>query len=543
MTPATDPNRVLIFDTTLRDGEQSPGISLNTAEKLEIAEALARLGVDVIEAGFPIASPGDFEAVQSIARQVEGPVICGLARANPADIDRAWEAIRDSARPRIHTFVSTSDIHIEHQLRSTREDVKGLARASVAQARALCDDVEFSPMDATRADVEFTAEVVALAVAEGATTINIPDTVGYALPEEYARFLTRLYELVPELAGVTLSVHCHDDLGLAVANSLAGVLAGARQVEGAINGIGERAGNASLEEIVMLLHTRGAAVGLTCDVTTTEIARTSRLVSRLTGYAVQPNKAIVGRNAFAHESGIHQDGVLKERSTYEIMDARSVGLDANSLVLGKHSGRAALRAALEDLGYPIDGATLNAAFKRFKELADKKKQVTALDLEALVTDELREELAGYVLDWFDVEASSRRPPHARVGVTTPDGRKVEGAFTGDGPVDAVFRAINAATGIDARLREFRVDAVTGGQDALGEVNVIVELGDPDAAITTGLAGVLAGERVTGAGQAVATDIIEAGGIAYARALSSAVRRAQAAAEAPEAVRAALLATP
>jgi 2-isopropylmalate synthase len=543
MTPATDPNRVLIFDTTLRDGEQSPGISLNTAEKLEIAEALARLGVDVIEAGFPIASPGDFEAVQSIARQVEGPVICGLARANPADIDRAWEAIRDSARPRIHTFVSTSDIHIEHQLRSTREDVKGLARASVAQARALCDDVEFSPMDATRADVEFTAEVVALAVAEGATTINIPDTVGYALPEEYGRFLTRLYELVPELAGVTLSVHCHDDLGLAVANSLAGVLAGARQVEGAINGIGERAGNASLEEIVMLLHTRGAAIGLTCDVTTTEIARTSRLVSRLTGYAVQPNKAIVGRNAFAHESGIHQDGVLKERSTYEIMDARSVGLDANSLVLGKHSGRAALRAALEDLGYPIDGATLNAAFKRFKELADKKKQVTALDLEALVTDELREELAGYVLDWFDVEASSRRPPHARVGVTTPDGRKVEGAFTGDGPVDAVFRAINAATGIDARLREFRVDAVTGGQDALGEVNVIVELGDPDAAITTGLAGVLAGERVTGAGQAVATDIIEAGGIAYARALSSAVRRAQAAAEAPEAVRAALLATP
>jgi 2-isopropylmalate synthase len=543
MTPATDPNRVLIFDTTLRDGEQSPGISLNTAEKLEIAEALARLGVDVIEAGFPIASPGDFEAVQGIARQVEGPVICGLARANPADIDRAWEAIRDSARPRIHTFVSTSDIHIEHQLRSTREDVKGLARASVAQARALCDDVEFSPMDATRADVDFTAEVVALAVAEGATTINIPDTVGYALPDEYARFLTRLYELVPELAGVTLSVHCHDDLGLAVANSLAGVLAGARQVEGAINGIGERAGNASLEEIVMLLHTRGAAVGLTCDVATTEIARTSRLVSRLTGYAVQPNKAIVGRNAFAHESGIHQDGVLKERSTYEIMDARTVGLDANSLVLGKHSGRAALRAALEDLGYPIDGATLNAAFKRFKELADKKKQVTALDLEALVTDELREELAGYVLDWFDVEASSRRPPHARVGVTTPDGRKVEGAFTGDGPVDAVFRAINAATGIDARLREFRVDAVTGGQDALGEVNVIVELGDPDAAITTGLAGVLAGERVTGAGQAVATDIIEAGGIAYARALSSAVRRAQAAAEAPEAMRAALLATP
>jgi 2-isopropylmalate synthase len=271
MTPATDPNRVLIFDTTLRDGEQSPGISLNTAEKLEIAEALARLGVDVIEAGFPIASPGDFEAVQSIARQVEGPVICGLARANPADIDRAWEAIRDSARPRIHTFVSTSDIHIEHQLRSTREDVKGLARASVAQARALCDDVEFSPMDATRAEVEFTAEVVALAVAEGATTINIPDTVGYALPEEYARYLTRLYELVPGLRDVTLSVHCHDDLGLAVANSFAGVLAGARQVEGAINGIGERAGNASLEEVVMGLRTRKDFFGVDTRVKTEEI--------------------------------------------------------------------------------------------------------------------------------------------------------------------------------------------------------------------------------------------------------------------------------
>ncbi|MEA2305074.1 MAG: 2-isopropylmalate synthase, partial [Solirubrobacteraceae bacterium] len=456
MTPDPDPNRVLIFDTTLRDGEQSPGISLNTAEKLEIAEALARLGVDIIEAGFPIASPGDFEAVQGIARKVEGPVIAGLARANPTDIDRAWEAIKDSVRPRIHTFISTSDIHIEHQLRCTREDVKGLARASVAQARALCEDVEFSPMDATRADVDFTAEVVAIAVEEGATTINIADTVGYALPEEYARYLTRLYELVPALRDLTLSVHCHDDLGLAVANSFAGVLAGARQVEGAINGIGERAGNASLEEFVMLLHTRGAAVGLHCDITTTEIARTSRLVSRLTGYAVAPNKAIVGRNAFAHESGIHQDGVLKERSTYEIMDARTVGLDANSLVLGKHSGRAALKAALEDLGHPLDGATLNAAFKRFKEIADKKKQVTAMDLEALVTDELREELAGFVLDWFDVEASSRRPPHARVGVTTPDGRQVEGAFTGDGPVDAVFRAINAATGIDARLREFRV---------------------------------------------------------------------------------------
>ena len=523
--PQESPDRVLIFDTTLRDGEQSPGISLNTTEKLEIAHQLARLGVDVIEAGFPIASPGDFEAVQAIAREVHGPVIAGLARANPTDVERAWEAVRDAERPRIHTFVSTSDIHIVHQLQSTREDVKGLARASVAQAREFCADVEFSPMDATRADLDFTAEVVQIALDEGATTINIPDTVGYAMPQEYAAFLTSLYERVPGLRDAVLSVHCHDDLGLAVANSFAGVLAGARQVECAINGIGERAGNASLEEIVMLLHTRQADVGLSTGVVTREIARSSRLVSRLTGYPVQPNKAIVGRNAFAHESGIHQDGILKERSTYEIMDATTVGLDANQLVLGKHSGRHALRAALEELGYQVDGQVLNTAFKRFKELADKKKQVTAMDLEALVTDELREERAAYTLQWFDVEASSRRPPHATVGVRTPDGDEVQGSFTGDGPIDAVFRAINAATGLDARLREFRVDAVTGGQDALGEVSVVVELG-ANAGERVGLPGVLLRERATGAGQAVTTDIIEAAGIAYARALTNAVRRIQ-----------------
>jgi 2-isopropylmalate synthase len=523
-----DPNRVLLFDTTLRDGEQSPGISLNTAEKLEIAQQLARLGVDVIEAGFPIASPGDFDAVRTIAREVDGPVICALARANSADIDRAWEAIRDSERPRIHTFLSTSDIHIEHQLQSTREDVKGLARASVAQAKALCDDVEFSPMDATRSDAEFTAEVLQIALDEGATTINVPDTVGYATPDEYAAFLTRLYALVPDLRNAVLSVHCHDDLGLAVANSIAGVQAGARQIECAVNGIGERAGNASLEELIMLLHTRRDRLGFTTGAVTTEIARTSRLVSRLTGYAVQPNKAIVGRNAFAHESGIHQDGVLKARETYEIMDARSVGLDANSLVLGKHSGRAALRQALEDLGYTVDGAQLKQAFERFKEVADRKKQVTAMDLEALVTDELRADVQGYSLVWFDVEASNRRPPHATVAVRTPEDQVVEGSFTGDGPVDAIFRAINSATNVDARLREFRVDAVTGGQDALGEVSVVVELGSPEDAVKNSTPGVLTGQRVTGAGQAVTTDIIEAAAIAYVRALGNAVGKAQAA---------------
>ncbi|HEV2753797.1 MAG TPA: 2-isopropylmalate synthase, partial [Solirubrobacteraceae bacterium] len=345
-------------------------------------------------------------------------------------------------------------------------------------------------------------------VEEGATTINIPDTVGYTMPHEFDAYLRRLYELVPALRDVTLSVHCHDDLGLAVANSFAGVLAGARQVECAVNGIGERAGNASLEEIIMLLHTRGDAVGLQTGAVTQEIARTSRLVSRLTGYAVQPNKAVVGRNAFAHESGIHQDGVLKERSTYEIIDATTVGLEANQIVLGKHSGRHALRQALEELGYRVDGAALQHAFERFKDIADKKKQVTAMDLEALVTDELRDEVAAYTLEWFEVEASSRRPPHAAVGVTTPEGHTVEGEFTGDGPVDAVFRAISSATGMDARLREFRVDAVTGGQDALGEVSVVLELSGH-----------------TASGQGVATDIIEAAGRAWVRALSLAVRKA------------------
>jgi 2-isopropylmalate synthase len=513
-----DPSRVLIFDTTLRDGEQSPGISLNTAEKLEIAHQLARLGVDVIEAGFPITSPGDFEAVQAISRQVEGPIVAGLARTHVQDIDAAWNAVKDAPRPRIHTFISTSDIHIEYQLQTTREDVKGQAKAAVAHAKEYCEDVEFSPMDATRADVEFTAEVCSIAVAEGATTINIPDTVGYTMPHEYTAYLERLYALVPGLRDVVVSVHCHDDLGMAVANSFAGVLAGARQVECAVNGIGERAGNASLEEIVMLLHTRGDAVGgLHTGCVTGEIARTSRLVSRLTGYPVQPNKAIVGRNAFAHESGIHQDGVLKERETYEIMDATTVGLDSNAIVLGKHSGRHALKDALADLGFEVSGQALNQAFHRFKEIADRKKQVTAMDLEAIVTDELREEVAGYTLEWFDVEASTRRPPHATVGLRAPDGEELEGSFTGDGPVDAIFRAINSATGIDAKLREFRVDAVTGGQDALGETSVVLELDGRSAS-----------------GQGVSTDILEAAGRAYVRALSNAVRRRSVADEAEQA---------
>lgn len=500
------PDRVIIFDTTLRDGEQSPGISLNKQEKLEIAHQLARLGVDVIEAGFPIASPGDFDAVQAIARDVHGPVICGLARANAQDVDAAWNAVKDSERPRIHTFISTSDIHIEHQLQTTREDVKGQARAAVAQAKGYCEDVEFSPMDATRSELAFTAEVLQIALDEGATTINVPDTVGYSMPHEHAAMWQELYRLVPGLQDVVTSVHCHNDLGLAVANSFAGLQVGCRQVECAINGLGERAGNASLEEIVMLLAVREADHGLTTGIETREIARTSRLVSRITGYQVQPNKAIVGRNAFAHESGIHQDGVLKERTTYEIMDATTIGLEANSIVLGKHSGRHALRNALEELGFQVEGAALNSAFKRFKELADRKKTVTALDLEALVSDEMKQAPTAYELESFDVEASNVRAPLARVRVRLPDGEVGAGSFTGDGPVDAFFSAINAAVGHDARLREFHVNAVTGGRDALGETTVMLELD---------------GRVASGAG--VSTDILEAAGKAYLRALSNVLR--------------------
>src|SRR5215210_1064896 len=445
-----DMEHVQIFDTTLRDGEQSPGISLNKGEKLEIAGQLGRLGVDVIEAGFPIASPGDFEAVEEIAREVHGPVICALARTHKADIDAAWNAIKDSERPRIHTFISTSDIHIEHQLQTTREDVKGQAKAAVALAKSYTDNVEFSPMDATRADIEFTAEVCAIAVGEGATVVNIPDTVGYTTPGEYAAYFEALYRLVPGLADVEVSVHCHDDLGLAVSNSYAGVLAGARQVECAVNGIGERAGNCSLEEIVMLLRTRRDVHGLDTGIDTRELARTSRLVSRLTGYSVPPNKAVVGRNAFAHESGIHQDGVLKERSTYEIMDATEVGLESNSIVLGKHSGRHALADALKQLGYDVSGGALNQAFKRFKEIADKKKQVTALDLEAIVSDEMRESAQAYNLGWFEVEAGSVRAPKARVSVVLPSGEE----SIAQASARAFVRAIaNALEGVAIREAE------------------------------------------------------------------------------------------
>jgi 2-isopropylmalate synthase len=517
VTASPDANRVHIFDTTLRDGEQSPGISLNAVEKLEIAQQLARLGVDVIEAGFPIASPGDFEAVKAIAENVEGPTICGLARTHKADIDAVWGAVQQAERPRIHTFISTSDIHIKYQLQTDREDVKGQAKAAVTMAKSYCDDVEFSPMDASRSEFEFTAEVLQIAIDAGATVINVPDTVGYATPEEYAAMWRTFYEMVPDLRKVETSVHCHDDLGLAVANSFAGVGAGARQVECAINGIGERAGNCSLEEIAMLIKVRGDVHGFTTAINTREIARTSRLVSRLTGYPVQPNKAIVGRNAFAHESGIHQDGVLKERTTYEIMDATEIGLESNSIVLGKHSGRHALKDALEQLGYKIEGGALNSAFKAFKEIADRKKQVTSLDLEAIVSDEMRDRADAHELSAFEVNVSSDHEPRASVTVTLPSGGgKATGESTGDGPIDAVFRAIKAATGVNSELAKYTVEAVSGGDDALGEVTCQVRTN-----------GTLA------SGSGVATDIIEASARAYLRALSNslegaAIREAEAA---------------
>jgi 2-isopropylmalate synthase len=504
--PRDDAQRVIVFDTTLRDGEQSPGIHLNQREKLEIAHQLARLGVDVIEAGFPITSPGDFEGVQAIAREVEGVTVAGLARSQERDITTAWEAVRDAARPRIHTFIATSDIHLTYKLRMDRAQVLAAAVDAVRLARSLCDDVEFSCEDATRSDVGFVAEVVGAAIAEGAATINIPDTVGYTMPTEFQRFLLELYERCPGLADVVLSVHCHNDLGLAVANSLAGIQVGARQVEGCVNGIGERAGNASVEELAMILRTRAEDLGgLWTGLDTREITRASRLVSRLTGYVVQPNKAVVGRNAFAHEAGIHQHGVLENPLTYEIMDAQSVGLAQSSIVLGKHSGRHALRHALEELGYgELDREQLDGAFSRFKDVADKKGRLTAADLEALLSDEMRtESSAGLRLLDLAFSGGSADPPHARVQMADAEGAPLEGEATGDGPVDAIMKAIDAAAGSSGTLLEYAVSAVTGGKDALGEARVVCEI-----------------DGRTFAGQAVSTDVLEASAVAYVRAVNA-----------------------
>ncbi len=502
--------RVKFFDTTLRDGEQSPGITLNTREKLEIAHQLRRLGVDIIEAGFPITSPGDFEAVRAIAEEVPGVVIAALARANEKDVTVAGEAVGPAEHGRIHTFIATSDIHMEHKLRMDRGRVLAAATDAVRLARSIVDDVEFSCEDATRSDPAFVAEVIGAAIAEGATTINLPDTVGYTMPNEFQRFLSALYERCPALRDVTLSVHCHNDLGLAVANSLAGMHAGARQVEGCVNGIGERAGNASIEELAMILRTRAEDVGgLWCGIDTTEITRSSRLVSRLTGYVVQPNKAIVGRNAFAHEAGIHQHGVLANPLTYEIMDATSVGLAQNSIVLGKHSGRHALSHALAELGYELDREQLDAAFVRFKDVADRKGRISAADIEALVGDEMRTEgPSSFRLDHLSVRTGGDEGPISDVVITDADGGRHEGAATGDGPVNALMKAIDAAIGSEGKLLEYQVSSVTGGKDALGEARVVCDIGGR-----------------TYAGQGVSTDVLEASAIAYLRAVDAS-RRAE-----------------
>lgn len=466
---------VRIFDTTLRDGEQAPGCTMTLDEKLEIARQLHRLGVDIIEAGFPAASPGDWAAVHQIAKEVgtvDGPVIAALARANKDDIDKAWSAIQPAAKKRIHTFLSTSDIHIEHQFKSTRDKMRERAREMVRYARSLCDDIEFSPMDATRSDPEYMCEVLTAVVAEGATTLNIPDTVGYTTPDEYAALIQRILTTVPGIERCVISTHCHDDLGMAVANSLAGVRAGARQIECTINGIGERAGNASLEEVVMALHTRQSYYQIASRVNTTELTRSSRLLSSFIGIPVPPNKAIVGGNAFAHESGIHQDGVLKNRMTYEIMSAETVGLDGNMLVLGKHSGRHAFRQKLVSMGYEAESDDeFQKLFERFKELCDRKKKIDDRDIEALIAGEHHRAEEVYSLTHVQVITGTSLTPVATVRMHDQQGTSYLEAAHGTGPVDAIYKAIDKIVNRPVELLEFTINSVTEGIDAVAEVSV------------------------------------------------------------------------
>ncbi|MDI3475428.1 MAG: 2-isopropylmalate synthase [Thermococcaceae archaeon] len=492
--------RVEIFDTTLRDGEQTPGVSLTVEEKVEIAKALERLNVDVIEAGFPISSQGEFEAVKRISEEVSGPVIAALARAVEKDIDRAAEALKNAERKRIHTFIATSPVHMKYKLRKDPEEVKRLAVKAVEYAADKADEVEFSAEDATRSDWDFLVEVYEAVIDAGASVINVPDTVGYTTPEEFYELISYLRKNIPGIKDVKVSVHCHNDLGLAVANSLSAIRAGADQVEVTVNGIGERAGNAALEEVVAALFTRKDVYKAFNEVNLSEIARTSRLVSHLTGIEVPPNKAVVGANAFAHESGIHQDGVLKERTTYEILDPKLLGFSGSRIVLGKHSGRHAFRKKLEELGYELSGEEFERAFERFKEIADRKKSITDLDLEAIIQEELGSSVNPYRVELVHVTASK--------GIATATvkiidgGERVEAVWSHNGPVDALFEAINRAMGVNAKLLEYRVSSVGSGKDALGEVLVRVEV---DGRISVG--------------RGLSTDIIEASAQAYLNALA------------------------
>jgi 2-isopropylmalate synthase len=466
----TDTDRVLIFDTTLRDGEQCPGATMTLEEKIEVADLLDAMGVDIIEAGFPIASNGDFEAVALIARRTQNATVAGLARAVSADIARAGEAVREARRPRIHTFVSTSPIHLAHQMRKSQEEVLEIVTATVGQARNLVDDVEWSAMDATRTPIDYLCRCVEAAIRAGATTINLPDTVGYATPDEYRAMFRTIRERVPDADRAVFSVHCHNDLGLAVANTLAGLEGGARQVECTINGIGERAGNAALEEVVMAIRTRGDVLPFTTGINAAMLTRASKVVSNATSFPVQYNKAIVGRNAFAHESGIHQDGMLKHNQTYEIMTPESVGVSKTSLVMGKHSGRAAFRSKLDEMGYRLSDNQFEDAFVRFKELADRKKHVYDEDIEALVDQNLATAHDRIKLVSLSVVAGTRGPQRATMKLDI-DGKCVTEEAEGNGPVDAVFNAIKALVPHEATLELFQVHAVTEGTDAQAEVSV------------------------------------------------------------------------
>ncbi|GBD96623.1 MAG TPA: 2-isopropylmalate synthase [Nitrospirae bacterium] len=492
---------IKIFDTTLRDGEQSPGASMNVEEKLRLARQLARLGVDIIEAGFAIASPGDFEAIKTIGGEVDGPVICSLARAKEEDIKRAWESLKEAPRRRIHTFHSTSDIHLKYQFRIDRKEALKRSVQMVQLAKSFVDDVEFSPMDATRTDTGYLCEVVEAVIEAGALTVNIPDTVGYSIPGEFGAMIKTLCERVKNIDKAVISVHCHNDLGLSTSNSLSAVLNGAGQVECTVNGIGERAGNCSMEEVVMALRTRRELFNADTNINTEEIMRSSRLVTKITGISVQPNKAIVGANAFAHESGIHQDGLLKEKSTYEIIRPETIGLHKTKFVLGKHSGRHAFRTRLDELGYTLSDEEVNSAFERFKKLADQKKEIYDEDIEALVSEEFTMVPEIYSLTGLSVSSGTDQKPTAVLKLKV-NGEMIEKTGYGDGPVDAVFKAITLITGTKSRLLKYEVKAITGGTDALGEVVCSLEE---------------AGRTVNGHG--ADTDIIIASAKAYINALN------------------------
>ena len=463
-------SKIYVFDTTLRDGEQSPGASMNVSEKVRIAHQLAKLNVDVIEAGFPVASKGDFEGVSAVAREIENVQIAALARAHSNDIDKAAEALKAARRPRIHTFLATSDIHLKYKLKKSREEVLEMATEAVRYARRFVDNVEFSAEDASRSDLDFVCRVFASVIQAGATVLNFPDTVGYAIPDEFGKKIKYVMENTPGIENAMLSVHCHNDLGLAVANSLAAITNGARQVEVTINGIGERAGNTALEELVMSIRTRSDVLGAHTDIVTEHICASSRLVTMITGVPVQPNKAIVGANAFAHEAGIHQDGVLKERSTYEIINPCTIGLDKGSLVLGKHSGRHAFKEKIEKLGYKLEEDDLTRVFQRFKDLADKKKTIFDDDIEALVADEVLRGKDKYSLVYLGVTTGNAAVPTATIQIEI-DGELHQEAEFGVGPIDATFNAIMKTTKTQGKLLRFAVNSITGGTDAQGEVTL------------------------------------------------------------------------